>query len=605
MLRRLKKLYRRVLERLGDMGAALVRPIERLFSRVTKKFLKATQQIDRVESLFLQLFRALFWPFRLVGRMLQAILPKRLVRSAARVVSTLRKILGRAGMGLLRLAEKLNLDRAIMKLVWLLQPLWRPVAAICVFAQCWLNTRKYRRALKTLPAILLATLVFGVGAWHAVFGKSHTTGNYKEAVREMLEEHDYDRAQLFERKLAQLGVDTQLTEYRTALALAQEEKLEEAYARMQLMAPVDEPGYPAAHHWITQRLMGGQLVREKLVSSPEEARSLAKRHLDHLKTLGFTGPDQQLLRALWLAQGNQLEEAAAALEPLVAILPSAAIQRMQIDMSLQRPEQARQDARSLVTQMTSRSRGRTRLTSTDYQWWLAAEQVLGNLEKMRSILDQWRKLEPENETAKAALATICRQQAQQLLRTPLPDAQQVVDLWLEAEELDQSEESLLQLTRILYRKQGRKPIYDRVLEVLRNSARVPASVLTTLGTEAAVANRFDEARSFLAVAVEKDDSSAVAWNNLALVLGEGEADRLDEGLAAVNRALEIAPKEYRFRETRGQILLRLERWPEAIADLEYALNGLPELSEIHQSLATAYTALGDDELARVHQGRSN
>ncbi|NOZ39951.1 MAG: hypothetical protein GXP24_06975 [Planctomycetes bacterium] len=592
MFRQLKKWGSSVVRRFTDLGAAIVSPFERLVGGAAGKVLAATEQVDRFESLFLRFFRVLFSPLRMVGRVLQAILPE----SLTRLFASGGGLVSRAGMGLLQLAEKLNLDRAVMGLVWLLQPVWRPLAAIGVFGYCWLETREYRRGLMALPAIFLVTLVLGVGVWHSVFGKSRITANYKTAVREMLESRDYDSAKLYEKKLAQLGFNTQLTEYRTALAFAEEDQLDEAYQRMQLLAPVDQPGYPTAHFWIIQQLMSGQLD-----VSEAEARRLAKVHLDHLETLEITSPYKQLLLALWLIQGDQLAEAATVLEPLVSVMPNAAFERMRIDLLLKRPDQARLDARALVTQMSALTRRGTELSPTDYQWWLAAEELLGNWQQMRTILDQWRELEPENTQARNALAVVCRRQAAQLLRSPLPKEQQIVELWLDAAELDQSNESLLQLARFLYRDREQTPIYQRVLDALRQSPRTPASLLVAMGTEAAKNQSYDDARQFLAAAASRDETDPVAWNNYAWVLGEGENPALDEALKAVNRALDLAPEEHRFRETRGQILLRLERWQEAVEDLEFAINGLPSLDAIHKSLATAYTALGQDELARLHE----
>ena len=592
MFRQLKKWVGRAMQRLADLGAAIVSPFERLVGGAAGKVMAATEHVERVESLFLRIFRLITWPLRMVGRVLQAILPEPLVR----LFTNFGKLFGRVGMGLLNLAERLNLDRAVVWVAWLLQPIWRPFASLTMFAYCWLETRQYRRGLMALPAILLATIVFGVGAWHATFGRSKIAANYKVAVREMLETRDYDRAKLYERKLSQLGFDTQLTEYRTAITFVEENDLDEAYRRMQFLAPDDQAGYPAAHFWIIQQLMGGQLV-----DSPEESKALAKVHLDHLETLGVTNSYQQLLLAIWLTQGNQLEEAAAVLEPLVAAMPSAAFESMRINLALKRRGQARLDARALVTHMSTYRRRGSELRTTDYQWWLAAEEVLGNWKKMRSILEQWHQREPENEAAKKGLATVCRRQAAKLLRAPIPDQQQVVDLWLEAAELDQSEDSLLQLASALYKDRDKAPIYAKVLETLCQSPRAPAALLTAVGTEAAKNENFEEARQFLAAAVERDEADHVAWNNYAWVLSEGEDPQLDEALIAVNRALDLKSDEHRFRETRGQIYLRLQRWQEAVDDLEFAINGLPSLGTIHQSLAKAYTALGQEELASLHE----
>jgi len=585
-----------VLERLADFGAAIVSPLERLMRGIADKIFSVTDQIDRVESLFLGLVRLVTWPLRMLGRMLQAIVRAILPESLIRLTAKTGRLFRHAGKALLQLAEKLNLDRAVLALVWLLQPVWRPLLACAMFAYYWLETRNYRRGLSALPAILLATLVLGVGLWHSVFGKSQIITSYKIAVREMLESRDYQSAKLYEQKLAQLGFDTQLTQYRTAITFAEEEQLDVAYEHMQLLAPVDEPGYPAAHFWIIQHLLGGQLDVAK-----EAARSLAKVHLDHLETLEISTPYQQFLLGLWLARGNQLDQAAAVLKPLVASMPSAAMERMRIDRLLNRPQQIRQDARALATQMSARARRGAALSALDYQWWLTAEQVLGNLPQMRTIVERWRVLEPENEQASRVLAIISQRQAQQLLRAPLPDQQQIVQLWVEAAELDPSKEASLQMAKLLYHGRAQTPAYAGVLTALRQSPRTPASLLVEVGTQAAQSQNFKDAHQFLAEAAARDKTNPLAWNNYAWVLSEGKNPQLDEALSAVNRALELAPDEHRFRETRGQILLKLERWQEAVLDLEYALNGLPTLQAIHESLAVAYAALGQDELARLHQ----
>ena len=104
-------------------------------------------------------------------------------------------------------------------------------------------------------------------------------------------------------------------------------------------------------------------------------------------------------------------------------------------------------------------------------------------------------------------------------------------------------------------------------------------------------------------AIEKDPANAKAWNNQAWILLNGPTVDLERALQAVEKSLELAPDDFRFRETRGQIFVRLSRWEEAIEDLEFAANALPGSREIHQALASAYDALGNAELADVHRRR--
>ncbi len=89
-------------------------------------------------------------------------------------------------------------------------------------------------------------------------------------------------------------------------------------------------------------------------------------------------------------------------------------------------------------------------------------------------------------------------------------------------------------------------------------------------------------------------------NNLAYLLSNHEPRDLNQALQTVNRAIQLQPENPHYLETRGQIYIEMERWQEAVTDLEVALNGLPGKREIHASLAKAYQQLGDDGTARMH-----
>jgi tetratricopeptide (TPR) repeat protein len=136
---------------------------------------------------------------------------------------------------------------------------------------------------------------------------------------------------------------------------------------------------------------------------------------------------------------------------------------------------------------------------------------------------------------------------------------------------------------------------------LIKSPDTPEIVLQLLGTHAVVSGEAAEASTLLKRAVEKNPKDAIAWNNYACSLLELPNADLDEALTAVDNALAIAPDAPQFRETRGQVLVRLKQWDKAIEDLELAINGMPNSKTIHRSLADAYAALGQQDLATVHR----
>ena len=92
------------------------------------------------------------------------------------------------------------------------------------------------------------------------------------------------------------------------------------------------------------------------------------------------------------------------------------------------------------------------------------------------------------------------------------------------------------------------------------------------GTSALMADDLDKATMHLKIASELMPRSGAILNNLAVAIStRGEAG-LNEALKLSETAIETTPNATpHFYETRGQILFRLERYLEAVPDLERAL----------------------------------
>jgi uncharacterized protein HemY len=90
------------------------------------------------------------------------------------------------------------------------------------------------------------------------------------------------------------------------------------------------------------------------------------------------------------------------------------------------------------------------------------------------------------------------------------------------------------------------------------------------------------------------------------MLAMSNPPELERALTAVNGALERMPNRPEFRDTRGMILVKMERWQEAIADLEMALGSghYSDLANIHTALADAYEKLGNPELEKLHRKKA-
>ena len=102
-------------------------------------------------------------------------------------------------------------------------------------------------------------------------------------------------------------------------------------------------------------------------------------------------------------------------------------------------------------------------------------------------------------------------------------------------------------------------------------------------------------------ALKKNPEAAYAWNNMAWIWGNHEPKDFEKALNAADQAIKLNP-DPRFYETRGQIKIKLERWQDAIEDLETALNGtIPNAKQVHGDIARCYEELGDHEQASAHR----
>ncbi|TWU30801.1 Tetratricopeptide repeat protein [Novipirellula artificiosorum] len=91
-------------------------------------------------------------------------------------------------------------------------------------------------------------------------------------------------------------------------------------------------------------------------------------------------------------------------------------------------------------------------------------------------------------------------------------------------------------------------------------------------------------------------------NNLAVAMATRQGGDLEQALKISESAIEYTedPSPH-YYETRGQILMKLERYTDAIPDLERALKVESLQRNAHKSLVTCYDAIGQKEIAEQHR----
>lgn len=92
-------------------------------------------------------------------------------------------------------------------------------------------------------------------------------------------------------------------------------------------------------------------------------------------------------------------------------------------------------------------------------------------------------------------------------------------------------------------------------------------------------------------------------NNVAWLVSQQEDADLERALSLVDSAIEKRPDVVNYRDTRGVILMKMERWEDALVELETILPRIEgeARKELHERLAKVYAELGKSSLARMHE----
>ena len=97
--------------------------------------------------------------------------------------------------------------------------------------------------------------------------------------------------------------------------------------------------------------------------------------------------------------------------------------------------------------------------------------------------------------------------------------------------------------------------------------------------------------------LEIDPQNALAANNLAFILAEGDGN-LKEALDLASKAKEIAPDDPNIMDTLGWVYLKNEYYDFALMELKEAAAKLDDIPQVQYHLGMAWYKKGEKEKAR-------
>jgi tetratricopeptide (TPR) repeat protein len=445
-----------------------------------------------------------------------------------------------------------------------------------------------------LPAALAAAAI-GVGFALASPAKSLLT-HYEAAGKSLLQAKDYKGALLCYERLVRLAPKRADFRFLTAILFEQLGRNEQAEALVRSIAPGNRTGYPPAHLWLARRLMSVFTLNPGAAA----VASAAEAHL--LRTLQGapdTAEAKLLLGKLYSMIGRP-KEALPLLETVPGDQPDGLLDLGRVQAALGDSEASQRSLRAARKSARTRAEANT----DDKLAWLNWASIASNSEEYGEALEALKKgFRLSGDPAfPRAIAAVCSAWSTSLQSRGIEKAAErfsVIKLGLEQ---DPANATLLGQLGELLSAPGEtgEAARAQLLDALA-AGRAPALAHFALGSDAWERKQPETARTHWEQAYKLDPRLPSVANNLAWLLSHREPTDLPRALAIIDDAVTQVPTMPRLRGTRGEVLLKMERWKDAVTDLESALAAGENTAEIHESLAIAYEHLAVPELAARHR----
>jgi tetratricopeptide (TPR) repeat protein len=383
-------------------------------------------------------------------------------------------------------------------------------------------------------------------------------------------------------------------QYNLALALEGLGETKRAEAIMKQLATNDGRGHPRAHQWLARRLRLDQGVFE----SPEQLEAAYQQLLAAREVLPESADVNFKLAQISLAIGN-IESAVMYLSDAAKRNPNWWFELANLHARLGQKELALE----ANLKASEYCHGQLRETPFDEGLRLRYASIQMNLSDFDGAVSTLRegvKLHPDGAFQKA-LATAYVAQFDRLQNSETASPIDLLELLRLALQADQ--ENRAAMVRLIGLGERSPEDAERAKELLRTllaSGHGTGFVHFALGCRAWREDDADKALWHLERAYKLDDDLGVVANNLAWVLAHQHPPDLARALRVIDSVVKRWPDMAEYRDTRGQILVQMERWEDALDDLEVALRGMPSNAGVHNSLARVYGELGNAELARKH-----
>ncbi len=475
---------------------------------------------------------------------------------------------------------------------WLLFLPFRILFAPVQFYQSLRNSNRRSDILYILPALTMIVLLAFVLV--QVFVRGDTIEyRYKKGAYDALNDKDFVLAKTYFQRIVAGGDLTQQQKYQWAMILANTGEPERAEEIINVLAPDDSPGFGPVHN------LKAISIASKLGQS-KDPKILAKLRF-HLQFSGDLSPDTQEAWATYYLAVEKVDAAIAALNRSADLNPNHYLMIATIY------EQNGHDAKSKIALEKAEKafRKKFKQDELDQKIRISMANVLARLKKFdeaEQCLRQGVRIQPDG-LSRRALASFYVMRHDQALKGDKDTSEQMRFL-VDAISLDPNYPPVY--SRLVTMSMDANRSAEESNKIRKTLQDIIASDNPTSLAHFALSNVLwkegnkKDATFYLEQAYKMDPGMVVILNNLAWMLAHSKEPDLNRALELSETAVNQNPKDGRFRDTLGTILFKMERYKDAVSELQLALSETSDKKAVHQKLAVSYEKLGLQEMANRH-----
>jgi tetratricopeptide (TPR) repeat protein len=476
-----------------------------------------------------------------------------------------------------------------------LRAVGRSLAWLWAVAWGWGRARKWVYLAQGLPALLAAICAIVLAGLWLALPAHELAARYQDRANSASRAKDFSTALVCYERLATLGKDRPDNLYELGNALANQGEVARAIEIMEQLAPDDRNGYGPAHFQLA-------IYNHRNLADPQN-RKRAELHLNRALQAGLTGIEGDWAHAILgelYARSSKLELAETHFDQAVKTRPQVRLMYAEVLQVQGKAARATEEAKRAVKYFKTLAEADIRNLAARIGWAHSAA-FLTEYAQALAILDDAYHVTNEPAYLKAK-ANIVADWHQHMVRTR---PNEVGAQWTLLERgllLDNTNERLLQrLVQLMGSKDDATQARALMHKVLVGG-EATATAHFLLGMDAWTQGQAEQARIHWERANALAPNLPMVANNLAWVLANGkDPANLPRALELSQHAVEKLPQEPSFRDTRARVLMKMQRWEDALPDLEWVLARQPDYPGLRVALAEVYERLRMPAEAAEHR----